>query len=66
MEIKVKYNRWETVYIKTDVDQRPALVSGHEVRQGYILYIVSREGEETRVYEQELTKFPAYLTTSDN
>lgn len=66
MEVKVKYARWETVYIKTDLDQRPALVSGHEVRHGYVLYIVSREGDETMCYEQELSSMPSYMKSYDN
>lgn len=66
MQVNVKYQRWETVFLRTDQEGRPGMITGHEVREGYILYIVSREGDEVRCYEKELSKHPAHLTYGDN
>lgn len=38
MELKTKYNIGQVVYLRTDTEQRERLVTGIDVRQGYILY----------------------------
>jgi hypothetical protein len=45
----------DMVYVKTDVEQKPRMVTGFVVRQGYHLVIASMCGEEIHVFDFELT-----------
>jgi len=61
MEIRNKFNIGDTVYLNTDEDQSPNIVTGFTVRPGGLLaYIISYCGNETNVYDFEITTDKKY------
>jgi uncharacterized phosphosugar-binding protein len=56
MVIDNKYNIGDIVYIVTDVDQLPCMVTSLEVTSKDVLYHVSRNGLNTVMYDMELSK----------
>jgi hypothetical protein len=61
MEIKNKFDIGDTVYLHTDEEQLPNMVTGFTVRpRGLIAYIISYCGSETNVYGFEITANKRY------
>ena len=57
MIIKEAFELGETVYLKTDTEQLPHVVTGYVIRPGgTIIYKLSCCGEETNHYDLEITK----------
>jgi hypothetical protein len=54
MVINNKFNIGDTVYIKTDVDQSPGIITCIQVNPGDILYSVSRNSSTSHFYDFEL------------
>jgi hypothetical protein len=57
--IEVEFSIGEVVFVLTDVDQTPRVVSGYSIvqhnRSFGVLYNLSCNGEETSFYEFEIT-----------
>lgn len=55
MSIRAKFNFEQTVYLKTDPEQLPSLVTGIVYRpEGYVEYFISNGAEEILVREFEI------------
>jgi hypothetical protein len=55
MRIDNAHDIGEVVYLRTDPDQYPRLVTGLEVRPDGVLYLLSHAGAETKHYPLEIT-----------
>ena len=55
MVINNKFNIGDTVYIKTDVEQSPGIITCIQVNPGDILYAVSRDSRNANFYDFELS-----------
>jgi hypothetical protein len=51
-----KFNLKETVYLKTDPDQLPRIVTGILIRPSHVVYYLISGIEETGHYDFEITK----------
>lgn len=50
------YSIGETVYLITDVEQLPRIITGIIIRPSHHMYLLSSGIEETRHFELEITK----------
>lgn len=66
MILENKFNIAETVYLKTDQEQKPRLVTGLTVRQSEISYALSCGESETHHYDFEITIEKDVLKTTTN
>jgi hypothetical protein len=55
MVIDEKFSIGSIVYIKTDVEQRPGIVTGISVRPGHLAYVVTSHDESAVFYDIELS-----------
>lgn len=55
MFIENKFNLGDTLYLKTDTEQSPRLLTGINVSPSGILYSLSRGTEETKHYDIEIS-----------
>lgn len=55
MVINNKFNIGDTVYVKTDVEQSPGIITCIQVNPGDILYAVSRDSRNNNFYDFELS-----------
>jgi len=55
MVINNKFNIGDTVYVKTDIDQSPGIITCIQVNPGDILYSVSRNSSTSHFYDFELS-----------
>ena len=55
MVINNKFNIGDTVYIKTDVEQSPGIITCIQVNPGDLLYTVSRNSSNGNFYDFELS-----------
>ncbi|MDB5288524.1 MAG: hypothetical protein JWR05_3473 [Mucilaginibacter sp.] len=62
MIVNAAFEYGETVYLKTDPEQRARIITGHIIRKESIIYYVSCGVDETTHYEIELTKDEDTLT----
>lgn len=54
--LNVKFNLGDIVYLKTDNEQLPRIVTGFTIRnKEYIIYLLSCISDETEHYEIEIT-----------
>ena len=56
MLIDNKFNIGDTVYLKTDQDQRECLIVGIDIRPNCLTYLISYGNEHGEHYEIELSK----------
>jgi hypothetical protein len=66
MVIDCEYQVKETVYLTTDTEQRPRLVTAILVRESHIMYYLSCGTEETSHYYFEISKEVNILLTTNN
>lgn len=66
MVIDCEYQVKETVYLTTDTEQRPRLVTAILVRESHIMYYLSCGTEETSHYHFEISKEVNILLTTNN
>lgn len=56
MIIDEKFNMGDIVYLKTDVDQKPRMVTGYKIKpNSELLYCLSCAEDETMHYLMEIT-----------
>jgi hypothetical protein len=66
MLIDSEHKVTETVYLTTDTEQRPRLVTAILVRESHIMYYLSCGTEETSHYHFEISKEINILLTTNN
>lgn len=66
MVIDNKFNFGDTVYLKTDTDQKPRIVTGFSVRPQGLLYQLTQGTYEVAHYEFEITAEKNVLITTTN
>lgn len=66
MVIDTKFNIGEIVYLKTDREQRPCIVSGYKIRKSDVLYYLCSGPAETEHYEFEISYEKNILITTEN
>ena len=54
MNINVKFNIEQIVFLKTDMEQLPRMVVGYQVTKHSILYILAQGGGETYHHDIEI------------
>lgn len=52
---KLKFEIGQTVYLKTDIEQRKRLVTGYKVRPNIVMYYLSFGMEESQHFEIEIS-----------
>jgi len=55
IEVKIKHNITDIVYITTDPEQLDVVVTGFLIKQDSVMYVVSFCGTEQEYYDYELT-----------
>ena len=55
IKVDVAYQYGETVYLKTDTDQLPRMVTGYVLRLDSVIYYLSCGTSETMHYDIEIT-----------
>ena len=64
MYLNVKFNLGDIVYLKTDSEQKPRIVTGFTIRNNeHIIYLLSCISDETEHYEIEITAEKDILAT---
>lgn len=66
MTIDNKYNFGQIVYLNTDVEQKPRMVTGFVIRKDGFLYYISSGETETSHYEYEMSSDKNILMTLDS
>lgn len=64
MLIDEKFEMGELVYLKTDPDQLPRLVTGYTIRPNSIIYYISSGEMETSHYDIEITVEQSFMIKS--
>lgn len=52
---KLKFHIGQTVYLKTDIDQRKRIVTGYRVRPNLIVYYLAFGMDESEHFEIEIS-----------
>jgi len=55
MIITAEYTLGDTIYIKTDIDQRPYIVTGISIRPGHLTYQVTNSEVKCDFYDFEIS-----------
>lgn len=55
MMISAEYNIGDIVYVKTDTDQEPCIVTGINIRPGHLTYMLTRNDLTSCFYDFEIT-----------
>lgn len=69
MEIKliVEFEWEEIVYLKTDIEQKPRMITGYKIRPHSLMYVLtSGVNEDTQHFECEISRERNILLTSTN
>lgn len=61
--IKPRYKMGSIVYLKTDPDQRPMMITGIMERPSILIYYISFNGDEFRAYDIEISQTKDTLKT---
>lgn len=66
MVLDVKFKIGDTVYLRTDIDQKKRLVTGYYIRETSTSYLLSCGTEESTHYDFEISDKVDVLITSNN
>jgi hypothetical protein len=55
MVISAEFNIGDIVYIKTDLDQHPCIVTGINIRPGHLSYMLTRDDVTGNYYDFEVS-----------
>lgn len=66
MTIDNRFNLKQTVYLKTDTDQKPRIVTGILVKPSDLLYELSCGADNSNHFDFEISKEKDVLISSDN
>ena len=66
MKIETQYSLGDTVFLKTDTDQKERIIARIQITQGNILYGASCGTQESWHYDFELSPEKDLLKTSTN
>ena len=66
MKIDIEHNFGDTVYLKTDIDQRPRIVTAIIVRPGCVLYEVNCAIEYSSHHNFEISVDPDIVLKTNN
>ena len=66
IQLETEYVISDTVYLKTDIDQYPRIITGINIRIGNLIYLLSCGTQESYHYAFELSKDKDIMITTTN